>query len=463
MSLLDVSLVNTTATEQNILHKDTQAKDRGSVSNDVLRGGDYSRASTSGPHSSSYPSLSEALTRLPLRMQDLQDRINASQNSQMVASDLSSDFSDGPTPDFEIDLGESSDSLSTPLITKAGANIVMDTSLPSSSASSLDVGIRWEAVGTNHPKEGSARSSLNLSSRNDFSKSFDDESAEIQHALSDMRGKLLSSLAATATPIQRNSTSIDRSVNTLTEMEGWSVSNLMEQDASRVVREDKVNSMGVDHTTSVQFRLYQPIPPTNLGSTYLADGAEATDSFENDLLLGLRGSEAKEPDSDSDVDILFRSTHPSAVAPSSLASEASASSGDAMQSFQPVSYMNGFLSGPSISAANPSPNLSVRPVPNEFQSSDSESESRNRSRGTTSMSMSGSISNLSNYTLRGSPSLSAQPPSLRQNYAYTPPSSDILADFSVSSDLRVAETEAVPIDSIHSEEPVDYLARSVRM
>ena len=469
MSLLDVSLVNTTATEQSILHKDTQAEDtslyRGSVSNDVLRGGDYSPASTSIPHSSSYPSLSEALTRLPLRMQDLQDRINASQNSQLVASDLSSDFSDGPTPDFEIDLGESSDSLSTPLITKAGANIVMDTSLPSSSASSIDVGIRWEAVGTNHTKEGSARSSLNLSSRNDFSKSFDDESAEIQHALSDMRGKLLSSLAATATPIQRNSTSIDRSVNTLTEMEGWSVSNLMEQDASKVVREDIAESKGVDHTTSVQFRLYQPIPPTNLGSTNLADGAEATDSFEKidyDLLLGLRGSEAKEPDSDSDndVDILFRSTHPSAVAPSSLASEANASSGDAIQTFQPVSYMNGFLSGPSM---NPSPNLSVRPVPNEFQSSDSESESRNRSRGTTSMSMSGSISNLSNYTLRGSPSLSAQPPSLRQNYAYTPPSSDILADFSVSSDLRVAETEAVPIDSIHSEEPVDYLARSVRM
>jgi hypothetical protein len=401
-------------------------------------------------------------------MQDLQDRINASQNSQMVASDLSSDFSDVPTPDFEIDLGESSDSLSTPLITKAGANIVMDTSLPSSSASSIDVGIRWEAVDTNHTKEGSARSSLNLSSRNDFSKSFDDESAEIQHALSDMRGKLLSSLAATATPIQRNSTSIDRSVNTLTGMEGWSVSDLMEQDASKVVREDIAESKGVDHTTSVQFRLYQPIPPTNLGSTHLADGAEATDSFENidyDLLLGLRGSEAKEPDSDSDsdVDILFRSTHPSAVAPSSLASEANTNSGDAIQTFQPVSYMNGFLSGPSISAANPSPNLSVRPVPNEFQSSDSESESRNRSRGTTSMSMSGSISNLSNYTLRGSPSLSAQPPSLRQNYAYTPPSFDILADFSVSSDLRVADTEAVPIDSIHSEEPVDYLARSVRM
>jgi hypothetical protein len=81
------------------------------------------------------------------------------------------------------------------------------------------------------------------------------------------------------------------------------------------------------------------------------------------------------------------------------------------------------------------------------------------------MSLSGSISNLSTYPLRGSsPSLSSR---LRHGNPNSP-TTDIVTNFSVSSDRGVAVDEAGPIDSIHDDDDDDetvigYLARSVRM
>ena len=418
---------------------------------DISRSGGGSSSSffiERNPTAGQLHSISEALIQLPLQ---LQEKLATSQTS-LVPSDLSSDISDA---EFEIDLGESSESLSHSLnsrqidITEATKNFVQMNSLDSaSSSSSIEIGLYWDnAVKSRGSSEGSLHSDRPIAQ-------FENDAAEIQSTLFDMRRKLLASLPA----VNTSSPSI-RDVTTFTvpepkpEPESEALLDPEAESKPGLLAERSFSSTagGAKQSASESYVRYSSYLPTSTNlvresasrSSAFPDSSAmeaAGNSSDFDLLVDLgisglsqsNGSSSSSSSSSSNIGNSSSREHPSAVVDHSFTSEDPSKKrefGDDARSTQ--SYYS-YLGAVKNTAQRYPDNLDL-----ESSYFNSASEDRSRSRATTNNSMSGSISNLSNYPLRGSPAVPS--PSLQQ-------SPSLFMNSSADSNL------AVPIDSIHSEE-----------